>query len=240
MENYFNYFTEIEELFQRRRGKATLLSPLDWSLIESFRQAGIPIEVVLRGIDRAFDKFEQRKNRLRQISSLAYCTQAILAEHERQTESAVGKAKVFGMNETDNAKDRENLSRLIGQAVERLKSAMAQLRGQPSNSPAGVLEHVQNSLLDIQKEVSSQERLDYESLELRLGTMEEKIFASFIAVLTDEALMALRSQISQEIGKHKRGLKAEHIAMLERKMLLRKVFDQFRVPRLSLFYLPLN
>jgi hypothetical protein len=240
MENYFNYFTEIEEHFQKRRGKATLLSPLDWSLIESFQQAGIPIGIVLRGVDRAFDKFEQRKNRFRQINSLAYCTQAILAEYERQKESTVGKTKEFGMSEADNVEDRENISRLIGEAVERLKIAIARLRGQPPDSPVEVLEHIQNSLLNIGKEVASEQRLDYESLELRLGTMEEKIFASFIATLSDEALLALRSQVSQEIRRHKRGLKSEHIAMLERKMLVRKIFDQFGVPRLSLFYLPLN
>ena len=94
--------------------------------------------------------------------------------------------------------------------------------------------------MDIRTEVSREGPLDYESLELRLGTMEEKIFASFVATMTEEALLALRSQVSQEIGRHKRGLKSEHIAMLERKMLTRRIFDHFGVPRLSLFYLPLN
>jgi len=28
--NYFNYFTEIEERFQQRRGSLLLLSTLDW------------------------------------------------------------------------------------------------------------------------------------------------------------------------------------------------------------------
>ena len=41
MENYFNYFTEIEEYFQKKRGEFRLLSPIDWALIESFQQAGI-------------------------------------------------------------------------------------------------------------------------------------------------------------------------------------------------------
>jgi hypothetical protein len=239
MENYFNYFTEIEEHFQKRRGKATLLSPLDWSLMESFQQAGIPVEVVLRGVDRAFDKFEQRKNRLRQINSLAYCTQAIVAEYEHQKENAVGKDKKLS-SEADNAKDRENLSRLISEAVERVKSAIVRLEGQPLDSPVEVLEHVRSSLVDIQREVSGQGQLDYENLELRLGTMEEKIFASFVATLSDEAFLDLRLRVSQEISRHKRGLRAEHVAMLERKMLTRRIFDQFKLPRLSLFYLPLN
>ncbi len=51
MENYFNYFTEIEERFLRRRGGGLLLSTLDWALIETWKDAGIPLEAVLRGID---------------------------------------------------------------------------------------------------------------------------------------------------------------------------------------------
>ena len=53
--NYFNYFTEIEERFQQRRSSLLMLSTLDWALIETWREAGIPLEAVLRGIDTAFD-----------------------------------------------------------------------------------------------------------------------------------------------------------------------------------------
>ena len=60
MENYFNYFTEIEEHWQQCRGTVTLLSPLDWALIESFQESGIPLEVVLRGMEAAFAKQAKR------------------------------------------------------------------------------------------------------------------------------------------------------------------------------------
>ena len=42
MRNYFNYFTEIEERFQQRRGSLLLLSTIDWALIETWREAGVP------------------------------------------------------------------------------------------------------------------------------------------------------------------------------------------------------
>ena len=236
MENYFNYFTEIEEHFQSLRGKATLLSPLDWSLIESFQEAGIPVETVLRGLDRVFEKYERRKNRVRKINSLAYCTQAILAEYERQKESVVGK----GSQPRTGGTDRENLIQLIENACERLQFAIGQLQDRATRSPIEILEDVMKSLQNIKTEVAAQECVDYENLELRLSTLEDKILASLVSSLSDEALMALRTQISQEIGRHKRGLKAEQIAMLEKKMINKKIFEQFAVPRLSLFYLPLN
>src|SRR5207244_8056283 len=80
-ENYFNYFTEIEEHFQRARGTALfLLSPLDWALIETWKDAGIPLEAVLRGIDAAFEKWHSRKKKLHNVNSLAYCAQAVFTE----------------------------------------------------------------------------------------------------------------------------------------------------------------
>jgi len=96
------------------------------------------------------------------------------------------------------------------------------------------------SLQDIKTEVATQERVDYENLELRLSTLEERMLASLVSSLSDETLMSLRTQTNQEIGRHRRGLKAEQIAMLEKKMVNKKIFEQFGVPRLSLFYLPLN
>ena len=90
MENYFNYFTEIEEHYQRRRGTTLLLSTLDWALIETWKNAGVPLEAALRGIDVAFDKYDQRPTKSKKVNSLAYCAQAVLAAAEDMKEAAVG------------------------------------------------------------------------------------------------------------------------------------------------------
>src|SRR6202165_2775033 len=90
VENYFNYFTEIEEHFQRRRGGILLLSTLDWALIETWKSAGVPLEAVLRGVDDAFDKYDQRPSKSKKVNSLAYCSQAVLTAAEDMKEAAVG------------------------------------------------------------------------------------------------------------------------------------------------------
>src|SRR5580658_995517 len=92
VQNYFNYFTEIEEHFQRRRGSLLLLSTIDWALIETWREAGIPLAAVLQGIDAAFDKYDARKNktRVRRVNGLAYCAQAVMGAVESMQEAAVG------------------------------------------------------------------------------------------------------------------------------------------------------
>ena len=92
METYFNYFTEIEEHFQRRRGTVLLLSPLDWALMETWKDAGIPLEAVLRGIDATFEKWERRPKRFQKVNGLAYCSQEVLASAEEMKEAAVGAA----------------------------------------------------------------------------------------------------------------------------------------------------
>src|SRR5580693_3371831 len=105
MRNYFNYFTEIEERFQQRRGALLLLSTLDWALIETWREAGIPLDAALRGIDAAFDKYEarQKKARMRKINGLAWCAQAVMEAAEELREAAAGTAKPKSGEASDQA-----------------------------------------------------------------------------------------------------------------------------------------
>ena len=90
--NYFNYFTEIEEQFLRRRGGGLLLTTLDWALIETWKDAGIPLQAALRGIDAAFDRYDARPSKAKKVNSLAYCSQEVLAAAEDMKEAAVGAA----------------------------------------------------------------------------------------------------------------------------------------------------
>jgi len=96
LHNYFNYFTEIEEHFQRRRGTILLLSTLDWALIETWKEAGIPLEAVLRGIDVAFDNYDRKPSKTRKVNSLAFCSQEVLAAAEEMKEAAVGTKRDDG------------------------------------------------------------------------------------------------------------------------------------------------
>src|SRR6201996_9400817 len=107
MQNYFNYFTEIEERFQQRRGSLLMLSTLDWALIETWREAGIPLEAVLRGIDSAFDKHDAQSlragsRRQRKVNGLAWCAQAVMEATELAREAAVGTA-----GSSNNTEERE-------------------------------------------------------------------------------------------------------------------------------------
>src|SRR4051812_21313926 len=87
--NYFNYFTEVEDAFIRRRGKHLLLSPMDWALIESWKEMGVPLHVALRGIEKSFDSYESKPRR-RTVKSLMYCQEEVEAQFHEWLESQTG------------------------------------------------------------------------------------------------------------------------------------------------------
>ncbi len=239
MENYFNYFTEIEEHFQKRRGQVRPLSPLDWSLIESLREAGVPLAVVLRGVDQAFDRRSKRRRPVGKVNSLAYCTQTILAEHERQKESRAGRNDPAAQDGEGDL-DVPQLLKLLESARRRLESLLAGPKAAELPALRTVVEKVLGSLKGIMLEIEASQSLDYEGLELKLNTLEERIVAAILSGMNEESLLEAKQETQQEIQRHKRGLKAEHIAMLEGKLMRKKLLQTFGVPRLSLFYLPLN
>jgi hypothetical protein len=93
--NYFNYFTEIERFYQSKRESFTLLSTLDWVLIENWKEEGLPLDIILKGIDRAFSRAKRR------INSLAYCLKAVEEVCEEQKGLTVEAPRLpdFGADE---------------------------------------------------------------------------------------------------------------------------------------------
>jgi len=217
--NYFNYFTEIEEHFQRARGTGLfLLSPLDWALIESWKNAGVPLEAVLKGIDGAFEKWRSRKNKRRNVNSLAYCAQAVMEEAQR----APGKT-TRGQGEAPFSVDdlRGHLTR-----------AAAALRANGGSALREV-----SATLETLAANAEQRMQQLEDLERRLTALEDKIVAILRAGQSEEDLYAMRESLDRELSPYRGKMTAEQLAMLERRYLDTAVLERARVPRLSLFYL---
>lgn len=246
MENYFNYFTEIEEHFHRRRGSTLLLSTLDWALIETWKDAGIPLEAVLRGIDATFDRYENRPARPRKINGLAYCSQEVLATAEEMKEAAVGSRR-----EPKDAAglDAAEISTFLHRNAGLLKELIGEGTGHPRNpraeagatkqlpTPAQpVVEGAAKALRDLAESAATQ-RPPLEDLERRLTIMEEKLFASLLAATPDEELVALRAQADRELAPYRRKMPATQIEQLHKQFVHKRLMEEYRVPRLSLFYM---
>jgi len=79
--NYFNYFTDIEDHFQRVRGTSLfLLSPLDWALIETGTNPACRWKPSCAASTRPSKSGRSRKVKTQMVNSLAFCAQAVLTE----------------------------------------------------------------------------------------------------------------------------------------------------------------
>jgi len=226
VENYFNYFTEIEEHFQKRRGGILLLSTLDWALIETWKDAGIPLEAVLRGIDTAFENHEKRPSP-RKVNSLAYCSQAVLTAAEDMKEAAVGTASGPKPNKGfETAEIVAFLERNAAQ-LDEAKFAMKAI----AQDIAGALRRLAGEL----RNNDSMPRL--EDVERRLTALEEKLFAALVTSSSEEELVSVRAEADRELAPYKRKMSGPQIEQLHKQFLHKRLLEKSGLTRLSLFYM---
>ena len=216
--NYFNYFTEIEEHFQRARGTGLfLLSPVDWALIETWKNAGIPLEAALRGIDTAFEKWRAKKVKYREVNSLAYCAQAVMEEAQGMAKGGAPRCEAKAPFELEELR-----AYLTRNAAELRKHAGFQ--------------EMADSLDKIAAE-AEENYSDLERLEQRLTVLEDKMAAIARARQAEEDLLEARRQLDATLRPYRSKMTADQLAMLERQYLERALLDKAGLPRLSLFYL---
>ena len=229
VENYFNYFTEVEERYQRRRGTGLLLSTVDWALIETWKDAGIPLEAVLRGIDAAFDRYDLRPSKTKKINSLAYCSQEVLAEAELMKEAGVG-ARRQEANESAGL-GADEIARFFGQNAGRLRCAHT------SAAARLVAEECAATLTGLASALHDTLPLRLEDLERRLTVMEEKLLAALTVSATENELFELRAEADREIAPYRSKMPGAQIQQLHKQFMHKRLFERAKIPRLSLFYL---
>lgn len=232
LNNYFNYFTEIEEHFQRRRGSLLLLSTLDWALIETWREAGVPLEAVLRGIDAAFDKYDARKSRAnaRRVNGLAYCSQEVMNAVEGMKEASVGAVSARGENEATPGFEQEHIAAYLTEGAEALK--VSRLEG----IAAYTAEEIALRLIALAAEIRATQ-VNLEDLERNLTVLEEKLFTALIATTPEAELLVLREQSERELAPYKRRMQTVQIRQVEQQFLRKRLLEKHNLPRLSLFYM---
>jgi hypothetical protein len=235
LENYFNYFTEIEERFLQRRGGGLLLSTLDWALIETWRDAGIPLQAVLRGIDAAFDRYDQRPAKTRKVNSLAYCSQEVLSAAKDMKEAGVGAATAEGGRKPDQGFEAETVAAFLLRNAESLQSAKIAATNGVSAQP--LLLDTATTLRQLADEVRTTSPTRLEDLERRLTVLEEKLFAMLLTATPDQELVAIRAQADRDLAPYRRKMSAPHIEQLQKQYSNERLLEKYRLPRLSLFYM---
>jgi len=228
VENYFNYFTEIEQHFQRRRGTLTLLSPLDWALMEIWKDAGIPLEAVIRGIDAAFDKWERRPRHTRKVNSLAYCAQEVLAAAEEMKEAAVGSDPP---GKSCPGLDIEAVVEFLTRNADELHRSTLPAQARK------VAEETAASLRDVAASFETGDPPLMEDIERRLTVMEEKLLAALLTETPEAELLAVRTDADRDLAPYRSRMTAPQIEQLQKQYVQKRLLEQHRLPRLSLFYM---
>jgi hypothetical protein len=237
--NYFNYFTEIEDYFWRKRGAHLLVSPLDWAIVETWQKAGIPLEAVLKGIDRAFESYARSRRAAagRQMKSLAYCVDAVLDAAAEAAEAGTGSGpEVKAARGRAEPFARDELRQFFERNSKRLRAA-AQKHRATCAELASRSEETAIRLEDLASRFDSPAALDLEDLERRLTVLEEKLSSALSASADEETQVGIRREMDRSLAPYKRKMTPEQLSQLERQYIQKRLFEKFDLPRLSLFYL---
>ena len=222
-----NYFTEIEEHFQQARGTPLFqLSPLDWALVETWKDAGVPVEAVHKGIERVFEKWRARKHKT-PINSLSYCAQEVLAAASRM-DSTAKTTRVPAP-----AFSAEELARFFRRNAETIR----QCAPQESEEHRKMLEYIGAELEQLAGVAERDEIHDLEAIEQRLDGLEQRMIATVIEATAREGLLVSRQEVDRWLAPYRSKMTAEQLALLEKQYLERQYLERRGLPRLSLFYL---
>ena len=225
-----------------------LLSTLDWALIETWKDAGVPLEAVLRGIDEAFEKYEQRPTRSQKINSLAYCAQAVLMATEKMKEAAVGMTR----DETDESSARPvsgfepvTVATFLRGNAAQLDSAILPERS--GISAMTVAKESSQILLQLANELDppksaggtnrSSALVRMEDLERRLTLLEEKLFSILLAAAPEEEVLEVRTRADRELAPYRSKMPAGQLDQLMKQYTYKRLLERYGLPRLSLFYM---
>jgi hypothetical protein len=237
--NYFNYFTEIEDAFVRRRGKHLLLSPMDWALIERWKELNVPLHIVLRGIEQSFDSWES-KPRKRSVKSLLYCQEEVEAQYAEWLESRVGATPETVTAET--ASDDEPLPfarQAIFDHLQRGKEALerAGRQREAQDDLRETIGRVSDLLDAVQKDFAAATRPDARQLEVSLTGLERMLSDALLRVAPPEEMAAAQKEIKEQLRPYRSHMARAAYEQTFNNLLLKRLREDFGVPRLSLFYL---
>ncbi|MFL6277197.1 MAG: hypothetical protein ACJ74G_18590 [Blastocatellia bacterium] len=247
--NYFNYFTEVEEEFVRRRGKPMLVSPLDWALIESWKSAGIPLHVVLRAINKSFDSYDSRARKYRKVNSIFYCQQEVEASFAEYRLAQVGGAPAGSITEIEepatSAAERQTvepfpkpvLLDFLSRSDGELRAAAALAQEGQRGEVESAIERARARLAEIRATIEQATRANAEAIEHDLDAIDRMLLASARRALGDDDFAYLRQEAEAQLQAYRKKMnKAIYEQTLEN-FVARRLRESNGLPRLSLFYI---
>jgi len=220
--NYYNYFTEIEDTFVRRRGKHLFLSPLDWALIDGWKERGIPLHIVIRAIESVFDVFDRQPAGTRTIKSLFYCREEIESQYLEWLNSRVGATE----SEETTQFPRDQIERHIDDAINKLRNVDQDALAEDLSRAVARLEELRANLT-----------CDTESIDGTLGDIEQVLDRALLTNLDKPSLKKVEKEIASELRPYKAEMEPETYRNTSELMVLKRLREDAGIPRLGLFYI---
>jgi len=235
--NYFSYFSEIEDTFIRRRGKHLMLSPIDWALIESWKERGVPLHVAVRGIEHAFDSYESKKHK-RTVKTLLYCQEEVEAQYAEWLESRVGSHDEQTEVEDDSKTvfPRATVISHLERSLEEF-TGLANQHARQQDELGEVLGRATQLLREVSDDYKSAAQPDTRKLEESLTGIERLLDDAMRTAIEPEALKFLENEVDTQIKPYKRHMDKTALAQTRDNLLRKRLREHFGVPRLSLFFL---
>ena len=227
--NYFNYFTEVEEHFRRARNSGMfMMSPLDWVLVEAWKDAGIPLGAVLKGIDRSFEKYHSSKRRrFSTVNSIAYCSQEVLGAAREMAHGDVIIQQSAGAGF-----EPEALASFFKERADELRQA-----AQERQVRDDILIAASEALENLAGQAEGGELGDLEEVERKLTVLDDRLFAAATVALTEDQLLQVGRELDAALKPYRRRMTAEQLGSLKQAYLRRKTLELLGLPRLSLFHM---
>jgi len=237
--NHFNYFTEIEEEFVKRRGSHMLVSPLDWTLIETWKQRGIPLYIVLRGINSSFDGYDQRLHRGRKVNSLFFCQQEVEALFQEHIESRVGAVQSAGNGASQNGNGASQFTpSAIIDFLKGQRETLWRLEAKAANATLKeTFARTSERLLQIIEDLTQAGVIAPEPLEMDLMMIEEVILDGLREDAGEEKIKQLRKEGKDRLRGYKQSMEREVYEQTISNFVAQRLRENYQIPRLSLFYL---
>ena len=240
--NYFSYFSEIEDTFVRRRGKHLLLSPIDWALIESWKERGVPLHVALRGIEHAFDS-HQAKQRKRTVKTLLYCQEEVEAQYAEWLESRVGsheEAEKAGREEDGNEKSPFSLDVVVAHLARSLAelAKLCEKRRQTNEDELSeALSRATSLLSEIKDDYATAAQPEARKLEDSLTGIERMLSDALRTTASTNQMDQIRKEVKSQLRPYRAHMDKAVYEQTVDNLLMKHLREQAGVPRLSLFYL---
>src|SRR5205807_7423893 len=231
--NYFSYFSEIEDTFIRRRGKHLWLSPIDWALMESWKDRGVPLHVALRGIEHAFDSHEAKKHK-RSVKTLLYCEEEVEAQYAEWLESRVGshdEAQEVQAEDADRESPfpRQTVLAHLGRSLDQLNQ---QLKRTSKEELVEVLSRAARLLSEIKDDYESVAKPDARRLEESLTGIERLLNDVLLSSMSTEQSAGMEKEIKQQLRPYRSHMEKAVYQQTFDNLLLKRLREQYGVPRL--------